>query len=147
MTSPKLSEMKKRLPSSPSVNSKAPPPPSFPAPLAPPPSFPAPKPPTDDEEEEDELYARPELNPSNRAMSNPSGIGQDWVVQEEMRRRATTLPINATLSHPTNLGPLPEVPHVLASTGVEEEEPGYDTTAAVMSGPNYDHLNPVDEGE
>ncbi|XP_065897760.1 uncharacterized protein [Dysidea avara] len=147
MTSPKLSEMKKRLPSSPSVNSKAPPPPSFPAPLAPPPSFPAPKPPTDDEEEEDELYARPELNPSNRAMSNPSGIGQDWVVQEEMRRRATTLPINATLSHPTNLGPLPEVPHVLASTGVEEEEPGYDTTAAVMSGPNYDHLNPVDEAE
>ena len=30
----------------------------------------------------------------------------------------------------------------------EEEEPGYDTTAVVMSGnPKYDHLDPVDEGK
>jgi len=149
MVSPKLSEMRKRLLSSPSINSKAPPPPSFPAPAAPPPSFPAPKPPTEDEEEEeeDELYARPELNPSNRTMSNPPGIGQE-VTQEDMRRRATTLPLNATLSHPANLGPLPEVPHALTSTVVDEEEPGYDTTAAVIShNLDYDHLNPVDEGK
>lgn len=147
MGSPKLNDMRKRLLSSPSINSKTPPPPSFPAPSAPPPSFPAPKPPTEDEED-DELYARPELNPSNRAISHPSGIGQDRVVQEELRRRATTLPSNASLSHSANLGPLPEVPHALVSMNMEEEEPGYDTTATVMSGNSkYDHLNPVDEGK
>ena len=142
--------MRARLYSTPAIKSppgKTPPPPSFPAPAAPPPTYPAPNPPSeyDDDDDTNALYARPEPMGGSRCMSSPQL--RDKINLEE-RKKASTLPVKATLSHggprsPAGLGPLPELPKTSDELGQEEqedEEPGYDSTEAVMARQDHDHL-------
>ena len=145
-----LTQHRGRLQSSPSVKA-----PSYPAPSVPPPAFRAPNPPPDTEDIEDDenaLYARPEPT-SNRSMS--TSLVREKVNLEEARKKASSLPVKAMLSHggprsPVILGPLPALPEstkVSSSNQPKEDEeetedPGYDTTQSVMVNPDYDHLEP-----
>lgn len=150
--SPKL---RARLLSSPTV--KTPPPfpaPAVPAPAVPPPSFPAPNPPAAGNDD-DPLYARPEVT-SGRTMSNPHLRDIQWKM-EDTHKKSATLPVKSTRSigmpHSTAvLGPLPRVPEDSGSssrlplskqsdkTVDEVEEPGYDTTELISADPNYDRV-------
>jgi len=140
---PSSPQMRSRLQSFPSI--KTPPPPSFPAPAAPPPSFPAPNPPAeyDDDDNDDELYARPDT----KALSSPRLQNRNWI--KESRQRSVTLPVKASLSYggPNSapLCPLPELPKETTSKQLESqeeepEEPGYDRTKRDTTNRNYDHL-------
>lgn len=143
--------MRARLFSTPAMKSppgKTPPPPSFPAPAAPPPTYPAPNPPSeyDDDDDCNALYARPEPT-GGRTVSYPQL--KDNVNLEEARKKASTLPVKATLSYggprsPASLGPLPELPKTSSEQPEQEEqedvEPGYDTTEAIKARQDYDHV-------